>query len=177
MKHIVARRSELPDGRRIIVEINGRSVGVFNVDGELYAILNRCPHQGAELCKGSVLGRLEADVPGELRYGRQAPLLQCPWHGWEYDLRDGRSYFKSRIRTYAVDVEAGDSIDPDLAGRAGDATARPAEIHVGRSGTTLAPGPLVAETYPVSVEDDYIVVDTSPDRRRSTFREVGRRAT
>ena len=52
-KFVVARTSDIPDGGRIIVEINGRSIGVFNVGGEFHALLNRCPHSGAPLCRGS----------------------------------------------------------------------------------------------------------------------------
>ena len=37
--------SELPDGR---------SIGVFNVQGQYYALRNQCPHQGAPLCRGKV---------------------------------------------------------------------------------------------------------------------------
>ena len=49
--HVVARVSELPPGARRIVEIGRRSIGVFNVNGKLYALRNACPHQGAPLCR------------------------------------------------------------------------------------------------------------------------------
>ena len=47
-----AASDEIPPGSRKIVEVDGRSIGVFNVDGEFLALRNRCPHQGGPLCEG-----------------------------------------------------------------------------------------------------------------------------
>ena len=47
--HAVARVSELPPGARKIIELEGRSIGVFNIKGAYYALRNTCPHQGAPL--------------------------------------------------------------------------------------------------------------------------------
>ncbi|MCA1667024.1 MAG: Rieske 2Fe-2S domain-containing protein [Thermomicrobia bacterium] len=43
---------ELPPGARKIVELAGRSIGVFNLGGEFFALRNSCPHQGGPLCTG-----------------------------------------------------------------------------------------------------------------------------
>jgi 3-phenylpropionate/trans-cinnamate dioxygenase ferredoxin subunit len=62
-------------------------------------------------------------------------MLRCPWHGWEFDIRTGQSWCEpdgAKARTYNVSVEPGE---------------------------TLAKGPFVAETVPVSVERDYVVVE------------------
>lgn len=48
-RHIVGRVSELPPGTSKIVDAGGRSIGVFNVNGPYYALLNRCLHQAAPL--------------------------------------------------------------------------------------------------------------------------------
>jgi nitrite reductase/ring-hydroxylating ferredoxin subunit len=86
-KLVIGRAEDLPPGERMIVDVDGHSIGVFNVDGKLFALLNRCPHQGAALCQGTVTRVLEADQPGAYRYDVGRPLLQCPWHSWEFDLR------------------------------------------------------------------------------------------
>jgi 3-phenylpropionate/trans-cinnamate dioxygenase ferredoxin subunit len=138
-RYVVATTTEIPPGGRKIVEVAGRSIGIFNLDGEFVALRNRCPHQGGPLCEGGLSGLLEATVPGEYCYSRPGEMLRCPWHGWEFDLRTGQSWFdpeRMRVRRYPVSVEAG----------------RP----------SLAQGPYVAETYPVSLEAQYIVVEIGP---------------
>lgn len=140
MKYVVCQTDELPPGTRRIVDIDGRSVGVFNVDGEYYALRNTCPHQGGELCAGSLLGSVASPRPGEYHYDASRKLLQCPWHGWEFDIATGQSWFdpkRTRVRPYDVTVESGESITAD---------------------GELAEGPYVAETLRVAVEDEYIVV-------------------
>ena len=39
-----------PRARTAIVSVDGREVGVFNIGGRLYGLLNRCAHQGGPLC-------------------------------------------------------------------------------------------------------------------------------
>ena len=45
-KHVVARVEEIPPGGRKIIRVEGREVGLFNLDGTFYALKNACPHQG-----------------------------------------------------------------------------------------------------------------------------------
>jgi 3-phenylpropionate/trans-cinnamate dioxygenase ferredoxin subunit len=133
-KYVVAPVGEIPPGGRKLVEIRGREIGVFNLGGEFFALINRCPHQGAALCRGEIVSRLEAPMPGEYRLTRHGEMLRCPWHCWEFDIRTGQSWCdpeSMQARMYPVAVEPGES---------------------------LAKGPLVAETVPVSVEQDYVVV-------------------
>jgi 3-phenylpropionate/trans-cinnamate dioxygenase ferredoxin subunit len=137
--YVVARVSEIAPGSRKIVEIAGRSIGVFNVGGQFYALRNRCPHQGGPLCHGRLAGSVVSTKPGEYEYIRDGEILRCPWHGWEFDIKTGQSWFDpagTRVRTYAVTVEPGSS-----------ATA-PGRV----------PGPYVAETYDVTIEQDLIVI-------------------
>jgi nitrite reductase/ring-hydroxylating ferredoxin subunit len=169
-RHVVARVQDIPERGRVIVTLQGHSVGVFRVRGRFFAVHNRCPHRGAELCRGSILGYLSADAPGELRYDAERVMLQCPWHGWEYDLQTGESYVKnSRIRSYEIEVEGGSELAGEL--RAGDAHRplpdddRPAEVATGLCGPKLRKGPFTAQTFPVAIEDDYVVV-TLPGRFR-----------
>ncbi|GBG11424.1 hypothetical protein PAT3040_06241 [Paenibacillus agaridevorans] len=105
----VARTEEIPEGTFKIVQIEGRSIGVYNVKGEYYAINNYCPHQGAELCKGPVCGTTLESQVYEFIYGRDREILRCPWHGWEFDIKTGKSLFsdKVRARSYPVIEEDG----------------------------------------------------------------------
>ena len=142
---VVATVEEIPPGGRKIVEVAGRSIGVFNVDGEYFALRNRCPHQGGPLCSGKVAGLVQSTVPGDYSYSRPGEMLRCPWHGWEYDIRTGQSWWdpgRTRVRSYDVTIEAGGQLDQDPTAPA----------------PGLEKGPYVAETYPVSVERQYVVV-------------------
>lgn len=145
-KHVVATTDEIPPQGRKIVDINGRSIGVFNVGGSYYAIRNRCPHQGGPLCEGEIVGTVRASRPGSISYDPAAAYLQCPWHNWEFDLMSGRSWFdpkRVRARQYRVSVEAGGALREESAGEGGEI---PTE------------GPYVVESFPVSVEENYVVV-------------------
>ena len=133
--HVVAAVGDIPPGGRKLVTVRGRPIAVFNLGGEFFGLLNRCPHQGGSLCEGVLTGLVEAPTPGEYTYSRKGEILRCPWHGWEFDVRTGQSYCdpeKIRTKSYPVEVEAG---------------------------KTVVEGPYVAETIPVKVEEDYVVVD------------------
>jgi hypothetical protein len=82
-----------------------------------------------------IVSLVDSSEPGEYRMSRQAEMLRCPWHGWEFDIRTGQSWCdpaKVRVKTYPVTVEPG---------------------------AELAKGPYVATTYSVTVEDDYVLVE------------------
>lgn len=114
---VVARLSEFPPGARRIVTVGGRSIGVFNIRGRFYALRNRCPHQGAPLCVGRVKGTTIPGAPYEYTYGRDQEIIQCPWHGWEFEIETGRTYFnphRMRVKTYDVAVESAAEQDVTL---------------------------------------------------------------
>jgi 3-phenylpropionate/trans-cinnamate dioxygenase ferredoxin subunit len=134
-RHVVATVGEIAEGGRKLVSVAGREIGVFNLKGEFYALLNRCPHAGAELCKGLMIGLAESDAPGHYRLTHHGEFLRCPWHGWEFDIRTGQSWFDpKRVRTRAYKATVA-------------------------SGSELQKGPYMAETFPVSVEENYVVID------------------
>jgi nitrite reductase/ring-hydroxylating ferredoxin subunit len=142
-RHVVAEVGEIAPGGHKLVTVSGREIGVYFVEGEYYALRHRCPHQGGPLCSGRLLRVVESALPGVYAQG-PLRLLQCPWHGWEFDIRTGRSWFdpqRTRVRRYPVSVES--AADLDGLG-------------------LLAPGPYRAETYPVSVERSYVVVELQP---------------
>ncbi|MEU4227797.1 Rieske 2Fe-2S domain-containing protein [Nonomuraea sp. NPDC026600] len=138
MRVVVAPLSDFPAGSRRIVKVTSREIGVFRVDDSFYAVRNRCPHQGAELCLGHLRQKLISDAPGVVTVDDGAPLIVCPWHGWQWDAATGQAYAPGdpRVRSYGVSVEAG------------------AEL-VKPEGEEVR---MVAETFSVSIEDDYVVL-------------------
>ena len=104
-RHIVARTSEIPPGGNKVVDVDGRDIVVFHVNGEFFALLNRCPHEGAPLDKAACVARLTSPEPGVYQRSRVGELLRCAWHGWEFDMRNGQSWFdpkRVKVRTYPV---------------------------------------------------------------------------
>ena len=133
--YVVASVEEIPPGKRKLVDANGRAIVVFNLDGEFYALNNRCPHRGGSLAHGIQTGLVESKEPGQYCYSRLGEMVKCPWHGWEFDIRTGKSWCdpgRVRVRQYPVAV---------------------------KSGTELVEGPHVAQTFPVRVENNYVVVE------------------
>lgn len=133
---------------------------MFNVGGEFFALRSRCPHQGGPLCEGRLSGFLRSPRPGEYEYSRKGEILRCPWHGWEFDVRTGQSWFDPQltgVRRYEVTVEARGGPET-VASTAEDGGLEGASEEGALEGS-LEKGPYVAETYPVSVERQYIVVD------------------
>jgi nitrite reductase (NADH) small subunit len=110
LRHDLGAVREFPLGRFRVFEIAGRPVGVVRTAQGLFAIRNRCPHQGAPLCAGTVTGTMLPGAPDKLTWGMEGQVLRCPWHGWEFELQTGRSLFevsKDRAATYPVKVHDG----------------------------------------------------------------------
>lgn len=156
-KYIGPRVEDVPPGGRFIGNFGGRDIGILNVDGRFYAFLHRCPHLSGPLCEGTVLGLVYSDGPGDIKFDAKRKMLTCPWHGWEFDLDTGQSYWNPaglRARPMPVEVETGAKVVAELA----DGTA-----------VQLVKGPYVAEKFKVTVESEYLVVaireraDSSPD--------------
>jgi nitrite reductase/ring-hydroxylating ferredoxin subunit len=106
--HYVGEAEAIAEGERIIVEVEGRSIGVYRLNGELYALHNRCPHEGAQLCKGEICGTTLPSQVYEYEYGRKGELVRCPWHGWEFEIKTGKSVFNDKVRTRSYKVQVDD---------------------------------------------------------------------
>ena len=147
-RHIVARTTDIPPGGNKVVGVEGRDIVVFHVNGEFFALLNRCPHAGAPLDKAACVARLTSPEPGVYQRSRVGELLRCGWHGWEFDMRNGQSWFdpkRVKVRAFPVAVARGG----DLA----------KEMTKEMDGGEREKGPYVAETFPVHVEDSYVIVE------------------
>ncbi len=91
----VAKTSEIPVGGAKVVRVGDRQVAIFKVkEGELHAIDNICPHQGAPLGEGYLDGH----------------KVTCPWHAWEFDIRNGActTVPQDRIKSYKIKLEGDD---------------------------------------------------------------------
>ena len=69
----IAQTGDLSPGEGKVVEAEGQTIALFNVDGTYYAIENTCTHVGGPLGKGTLVG----------------DQVTCPWHGATFDLTNG----------------------------------------------------------------------------------------
>jgi 3-phenylpropionate/trans-cinnamate dioxygenase ferredoxin subunit len=93
----VCSLDDLSEGEMRLVEVDGRKIGVFRtVEGELYAIEDRCSHDDGPLAEGE--------------YDAAACTVECPRHGSLFDLRTGRPKTLPAyqpVETFDVSVEDG----------------------------------------------------------------------
>jgi len=112
-EHVVAEAGEIGDGERLIVQLEGRDIAVFYVDGEYHAYTNWCAHQSGPCCEGTLTGTMTASFDRDsletsLEWTGEGHILNCPWHGWEYDVTTGECLSRNRVRLPAHDVEVRD---------------------------------------------------------------------
>ena len=87
---------ELPPGEMKLIEAEPYSVGVYNCDGELHAIEDRCSHDDGPLCEGD--------------WDPDEGVVICPRHGANFDIRTGDALTLPAfqpVQTYVVDVVDG----------------------------------------------------------------------
>jgi len=90
----IATKSELSPGKGKICDASGTEIALFNVGGQFHAIDNMCPHRGGSLGEG------------ELRQTQ----VECPWHGWIFDVSTGESVTHPDVcqKKYDVKIENND---------------------------------------------------------------------
>lgn len=90
----VANKSDIAAGSGIKVEVSGKEIALFNVDGNFCAIDDTCSHRGGPLSEGSL----------------ESCVVTCPWHGWQYDVTNGNCLTNPAIQQnkYEVKVQGED---------------------------------------------------------------------
>ena len=85
---------QIPEGERLIVEVDGVSIGVFHHKAGWYALRNSCLHRGGPVCTGLLKGE----------------VLVCPWHGYQYNVTNGQLLLdpSAHLESYPVEVRAGE---------------------------------------------------------------------
>lgn len=81
--------ADLPEGKSIEKRIFARRVAVFNYKGQLIGIESECKHQKASLCNGNLKDN----------------VINCPWHGWKYDILTGECLTDKNFKLKRFDVE------------------------------------------------------------------------
>lgn len=95
----LAQIADCPPGTGLEVVAQDRMVALFNVGGTFYALDGVCPHQGGPLGNGRLTG----------------PVVTCPWHGWQFDVRTGKHQLSQTIVQPTLNVRVeGDVVLVDL---------------------------------------------------------------
>jgi nitrite reductase (NADH) small subunit len=110
-EHHIGRLEDLPLRRIHRVDIAGRTVGIIRTEAGVFAIGNRCPHQGGPMCSGHVTGTMLPSAPDQYVYGEDGMVIQCPWHAYEFHIDTGKSVgsvLRGRVPTYQIEVRHGE---------------------------------------------------------------------
>ena len=95
----ICKTADIKAGCGKSIEISGKPLALFNVDGGFYAINDVCGHRGGPLGEGELDGK----------------TVVCPWHGWRYNVTTGENELVPDLPTqkYEVKIE-GEDILVDL---------------------------------------------------------------
>lgn len=94
MSTLVARLEDIPEGKGREFVVDGRIVGLFHVEGNVYAMDGLCPHAGGPIATGTLRGT----------------TVTCPWHGWQFDVSNGKHCLTQNIQaaTFPVEIRDGE---------------------------------------------------------------------
>ena len=106
----VGASERVPEGGRLVVDVGDTTIGIFRFQGQLYAYLNTCAHQGGPVCQGKIIPRVTEviDPGGESRgfaFDESSLHIVCPWHGFEYDIKTGVHPGRPSARLIRVAVD------------------------------------------------------------------------
>ncbi|MBI4586059.1 MAG: non-heme iron oxygenase ferredoxin subunit [Planctomycetes bacterium] len=93
----VAKTNDIEPGQARLVDVKGKRIALFNVDGQFFALDNTCTHRGGPLAEGEISGH----------------EVTCPWHGATFDIRTGevvgpparQPVPRYNVRVSEVDIE------------------------------------------------------------------------
>lgn len=87
-----AKQQDIPENTGVVTQIEGRSIAIFQYEGQFFAMGNICPHRGGPLAEGEI----------------EKGLVRCPWHGWTFDLKTGTHPDNQRVKVPVYPVELRD---------------------------------------------------------------------
>jgi nitrite reductase (NADH) small subunit len=100
---------DLPDSTPMPVAVGKRTLTAIRIGEDVFVASGVCPHRGGPLGCGQVRYPLRSDRVGEVSVDYERPTIVCPWHGWEFDLSDGKAVADPslRIKMYPTEIADG----------------------------------------------------------------------
>ena len=110
---VIGRYDELREQERIVLDIDGKELGVYFLGDEVRAWANVCPHAGGPVCQGKIMPRTvqlvrEDKKSGGLGFSETQRNIVCPWHGYEFDMLTGRHPADATVGLRAIPVRVVD---------------------------------------------------------------------
>jgi nitrite reductase (NADH) small subunit len=107
----VGAAESIPPGQHRVVSAGDRQIGIFNLNGDFYALPNACFHQNGPLCRGRVSGTMFADADSghKPEWRLEGEIVICPWHSLEFHIKTGRclAHSNRKVPVYPVRVHDG----------------------------------------------------------------------
>jgi len=97
----VATRGDIKEGKGLTAWVNERDLAIYEHEGQVYALLNKCPHRGGQLADGHITA--DGNVI-------------CPLHSWDFDVKTGISRYDNHdvVEVYPARYN-GEAIEVDAA--------------------------------------------------------------
>jgi nitrite reductase/ring-hydroxylating ferredoxin subunit len=112
--HAAGRSQDIPEKGRLVVDLGEHTIGIFRVEGRLYAYENTCPHQGGPVCQGLIIPAVREVLTQErtaagYAFDESDMRIVCPWHGYEFSIATGThpGCADVRLRSFPVYEENG----------------------------------------------------------------------
>ena len=113
---LVCSKGEIAEGDTRLFRVGNLEIGLIFHQGEYYAYQNLCPHQGGPACEGLKLPKVDEKIGDKgihlgMTFDETDMHIVCPWHGWEFHLKDGCHVVdkRQRLRKFPV-VERGEQV-------------------------------------------------------------------
>ncbi len=109
IRYLAGRSDGIPEKGRLVVDIGDRTVGIFRVNGHLFAYENTCPHMGGPVCQGLIIPAVrevvnDTQVSTGYAFDESEMRIVCPWHGYEFKIETGTHPAKASIRLKPIAV-------------------------------------------------------------------------
>lgn len=110
-RHAACQLDDIPDGTTKGLRVAGRDVLLVRKGTSVYAIRDRCPHQGGQLSLGILSASRVMDGCGQYHLVKSGTVIRCPWHNWEFDVTQGSCLdpsVNSKVATYQTEIDEGE---------------------------------------------------------------------
>jgi nitrite reductase/ring-hydroxylating ferredoxin subunit len=110
IRHRAGRSESISEHGRLVVDIGEKTVGIFRINGRLFAYENTCPHMGGPVCQGLIIPAVrelmnDKQVSTGYAFDESEMRIVCPWHGYEFNIETGSHPAKESIRLKPVAVQ------------------------------------------------------------------------